>query len=194
MLLIKGIPESKVQTTSNEAKFDYSGLLFFVIALLALNLVITKGAALGWDSGIIVILAIICVVAIATFFIIECRKKAKAFIDFSLFKNKPYRGATLSNFLLNSAAGTLLVANTYIQTGRGFSPFQTGLLSIGYLVTVLAMIRVGEKVLQKIGAKKPMILGTVMTGAGVALMALTFLPDTSYVATPNAPPKELAIL
>ncbi|WP_392553449.1 MFS transporter [Orbus wheelerorum] len=182
MYLIRGIPESKVQDTGNKAKFDYSGLFVFVIALLSLNLVITKGAAFGWTSSVIVCLAIICVIAISCFFIIEWSKRAAAFIDFSLFKNKPYRGATLSNFLLNSVAGTLLVANTYIQTGRGFSPFQTGLLSIGYLITVLAMIRVGEKLLQKIGAKKPMILGTIMTGTGVALMALTFLSDTFYVA------------
>ena len=84
-------------------------------------------------------------------------------IDFGLFKNTPYTGATVSNFLLNAVAGTFVVANTYVQVGRGFTAFQSGMLSIGYLVAVLAMIRVGEKILQKIGAKKPMIWGTVLT-------------------------------
>ena len=50
-------------------------------------------------------------------------------------------------------AGTLVVANTYVQVGRGFNSFQAGMLSLGYLVAVLAMIRVGEKILQKVGAK-----------------------------------------
>lgn len=181
MLLIRGTPESKMEQSAVQTKFDYSGLLFFVIALLSLNLVITKGRSLGWSSNVILVLAVIFIIAITIFLVIESRKKAMAFIDFSLFKNQYYRGATLSNFLLNAAAGTLLVANTYIQTGRGLTPFQTGLLSIGYLVTVLAMIRVGEKVLQKIGAKKPMLLGTVITAIGIALMSLTFLPDTSYI-------------
>lgn len=181
MLLIRGTPESKMEQSAAQTKFDYSGLLFFVIALLSLNLVITKGRSLGWSSNIILVLAVIFIIAITIFLIIESRKRAIAFIDFSLFNNKYYRGATLSNFLLNAAAGTLLVANTYIQTGRGLTPFQTGLLSIGYLVTVLAMIRVGEKVLQKIGAKKPMLLGTLMTAIGIALMSLTFLTDTPYI-------------
>ena len=35
------------------------------------------------------------------------------------------------------------------------------MLSIGYLIAVLAMIRVGEKILQKVGAKKPMLWGTI---------------------------------
>ena len=61
-----------------------------------------------------------------------------ALIDFALFKNKPYTGATVSNFLLNAVAGHLVVANTYVQVGRGFTSFQSGMLSIGYLVAVLS--------------------------------------------------------
>ena len=42
------------------------------------------------------------------------------------------------------------------------------------------MIRVGEKILQKVGAKKPMIWGGLITTFGVGLMGLTFLPDLAY--------------
>jgi MFS transporter, DHA2 family, multidrug resistance protein len=82
--------------------------------------------------------------------------------------------------LLNAVAGTLVVANTYVQVGRGFTAFQSGMLSIGYLIAVLAMIRVGEKILQRVGAKLPMIWGAIITTVGVALMGLTFLPDFAY--------------
>ena len=85
-----------------------------------------------------------------------------------------------SNFLLNAIAGTLVVANTYVQVGRGFTSLQSGMLSSGYLIAVLAMIRVGEKILQKIGAKKPMVWGGLITTFGVAIMGLTFLPDIAY--------------
>lgn len=43
------------------------------------------------------------------------------------------------------------------------------------------MIRVGEKVLQKVGAKKPMVLGTSFNMVGIILISLTFLPSTIYV-------------
>ena len=102
-------------------------------------------------------------------------------IDFNLFKNKPYTGATISNFLLNAVAGTLVVANTYVQVGRGFTAFQSGMLSIGYLVAVLVMIRVGEKILQRTGARLPMMVGSILAAIGIGLMALTFLPDTAYI-------------
>lgn len=113
-------------------------------------------------------------------FVLVEKNKAHPLMDFALFKNKPYVGSTISNLLLNAVAGTLVVANTYVQVARGFTSFQSGMLSIGYLVVVLAMIRVGEKILQKLGAKAPMVWGAIITTIGVGLMGLTFLPDLPY--------------
>lgn len=178
MWLIKDTPESKAEGTG-AFKFDYSGLAIFIVTMIALNIFITFGADLGWTSPTSLISATVTVIGAIVFFKVEKSKKI-ALIDFTLFKNKPYAGATYSNFLLNAVAGTLVVANTYVQVGRGFTAFQSGMLSIGYLVAVLAMIRVGEKILQKVGAKLPMIWGAVITTIGVALMGLTFLPGLAY--------------
>ncbi|MCM3633419.1 MFS transporter [Paenibacillus camelliae] len=178
MWLIKDTPESKVEG-NGAFKFDYSGLAIFAVTMIALNVVITFGSDLGWTSPITIILAIVTIVGAIVFFRVEKGKKI-ALIDFNLFKNKPYAGATYSNFLLNAIAGTLVVANTYVQIGRGFTAFQSGMLSIGYLIVVLAMIRVGEKILQRVGAKAPMVWGTIITTVGVGLMGLTFLPGFSY--------------
>ncbi|MDP4087380.1 MAG: MFS transporter [Bacillota bacterium] len=178
MWLIKDTPESKVEGKGS-FKFDFSGLAIFIVTMIALNVFITFGADLGWTSPITIILAVVTIVGAIVFFNVE-KGKAIALIDFSLFKNKPYAGATYSNFLLNAIAGTLVVANTYVQVGRGFTAFQSGMLSIGYLVVVLAMIRVGEKILQRVGAKLPMVWGAIITTVGVAIMGLTFLPDFTY--------------
>ncbi|MDN8760167.1 MFS transporter, partial [Staphylococcus aureus] len=56
-----------------------------------------------------------------------------------------------------------------------------GLLSITYLITVLLMIRVGEKILQKVGARKPMLLGTALNMVGILLISFTFLSSQMYV-------------
>ncbi|MBK3914078.1 MFS transporter [Listeria ivanovii] len=171
MLLIKGTPESKV-VQNTKAKFDSFGLVLFVIAMVCLNLIITRGSTFGWTSPTTIIMLVVFLVSAGLFFRVELRQ-ANGFIDFSLFQNKAYTGATLSNFLLNAAAGTLVVANTYVQVGRGFTAFQSGLLSLG-------MIRIGEKILQRVGARKPMILGSAITAVGIGLMALTFIPGVLY--------------
>ncbi|MCY1038413.1 MFS transporter [Staphylococcus nepalensis] len=179
MLLIKGTPETKSDNTT-DLKFDFTGLILFVVMMLSINIVITQSGTFGIVSPLILGLIIVFVLTTMYFIKIE-NKKRNPLIDFKLFKNKAYTGATLSNFLLNGVAGALLVANTFVQKGLGFNAFQTGLLSITYLVTVLLMIRVGEKVLQKVGAKKPMLLGTTFNMMGIILISLTFLPSVLYV-------------
>lgn len=179
MMLIKGTPETKSQSNI-KASFDFIGLILFVVMMLSINVIITKSAAFGLMSPLILGLIVVFIISTVIFIKIENSIK-NPLIDFKLFSNKAYTGATLSNFLLNGVAGALLVANTFVQQGLGFNAFQTGLLSITYLVTVLLMIRVGEKVLQKVGAKKPMLLGTFFNMMGIILISLTFLPSMIYV-------------
>ncbi|MCD8844501.1 MFS transporter [Staphylococcus gallinarum] len=179
MLLIKGTPETK--SKGNVAsKFDFLGLILFVVMMLSINVVITQSATFGLLSPMILVLIVVFIISTVAFIKVE-NKINNPLIDFKLFKNKAYTGATLSNFLLNGVAGALLVANTFVQRGIGFNAFQTGLLSITYLITVLFMIRVGEKVLQKVGAKKPMLLGTACNMVGIILISFTFLPNMVYV-------------
>lgn len=178
MWLMKDVPESKAKTTG-KFKFDFGGLAIFIVTMLAINILITQGEKLGWTSLAAIGLAVIAVLGILTFVKYEA-KRHHALIDFKLFQNKPYTDATVSNFMLNAVAGTMIVANTYVQVGRGFTSFQSGMLSIGYLVTVLSMIRVGEKLMQRVGAKKPMVWGTMLTLIGVAIMGFTFLPGVLY--------------
>jgi MFS transporter, DHA2 family, multidrug resistance protein len=181
MYLLKNISESKADE-SIRSKFDYAGLLIFIFVMLVLNVTITRGHEFGWTSPLTIALMSVTVVGSAIFFLVEIKKSNK-FIEFSLFKSKAYTGAVTSNFLQSGIAGTVVVANTYVQLARGFSAFQTGLLTIGNLVAVLIMIRVGEKILQKVGARKPMIAAAIITPLGISLTALTFLPDLAYIIT-----------
>ncbi len=177
--LIWGTPESRMESP-DRSRFDFGGLTAFVIAMVAINVIITQGSTLGWSSWQVIVLAVAFVIALPAFIKLETTENAP-FVDFTLFYNRAYTGATLSNFLLNAAAGTLIVVNTFVQTARGLSSFQSGLLTVGYLVCVMGMIRVGEKIMQRIGARQPMIWGSAITGLGILLTALTFLPGTEYL-------------
>ena len=55
------------------------------------------------------------------------------------------------------------------------------MMTLGYLVTVLAMIRVGEKLLQRYGARLPMMAGPVLTAIAIALISCTFLEKALYI-------------
>ena len=61
------------------------------------------------------------------------------------------------------------------------SSLQSGMLTIGYLVEILSTIRVGEKLLRKMGARKPMLLGCAVTAVGILLTTFTFLLARQYM-------------
>jgi len=93
------------------------------------------------------------------------------FVDFKLFQNPTYTGATLSNFLLNGVAGTLLVSLQLVQLGGNMTAQQAGGLTLGYAIAIIAFIRVGEKLLQRFGARKPMIWGCLIVGVSIVMLS-----------------------
>ncbi|WP_074831052.1 MULTISPECIES: MFS transporter [Bradyrhizobium] len=178
-LLIRGTPESKVETVERKP-FDWFGLVTFIIAMVAVNVVIGQGSALGWVSPTVLLLTALFIVAAAVFLRTETRS-GSGFVDLALFSNITYSGATLSNFLLNGAAGTLLVTLTLVQQEAGLSSLQSGLLTAGYLIAILSTIRVGEKLLQKMGPRSPMLIGCWVTAVGILLTTFTFLLARQYL-------------
>ncbi|MDT1842471.1 MFS transporter, partial [Acinetobacter baumannii] len=76
---------------------------------------------------------------------------------------------------------TMMIASIWLQQGHHLTPLESGMMTLGYLVTVLAMIRVGEKLLQRYGARLPMMAGPVLTAIAIALISCTFLEKALYI-------------
>lgn len=169
LVLMRGMPESRAPSRGTY-HFDLAGVISFMIAMVALQVVVTQGNKLGWTSPTALALIAITVIAGVVFFRIEERSSA-AFFDFALFANPVYTGATVSNFLLNAVSGTLIVSLELVQLGGNMTAQQAGLLTLGYAVAIIAFIRVGEKLLKRFGARKPMIWGCVITGLAILLLS-----------------------
>ena len=184
LFLLRGTPESKAERDPNAPpyKFDWGGVVAFVIALLALNIYISQGPNIGWLSLPGIGLLLVTLIAGLVFLQVETKHKTP-FLNLSVFKNGTFTGATLSNFMLNGAAGTLIVALGLVQIAAGMSALQSGLLTLGYLIAIISTIRVGEKLLQKFGPRRPMLWGSMITGVGILLCSPTFLLIEQYIVT-----------
>ena len=182
LLMMKGTPESKAET-KGAYKFDFAGVLTFMVTMVALQIVVTQGNKMGWTSPLILSLIAVVIVFGSLFFRIE-NTSGQPFVDFKLFRNPTYTGATISNFLLNGVAGTLLVSLQLVQLGGDLTAQQAGTLTLGYAVAIIAFIRVGEKLLQRFGARKPMIWGCLITGLAIVLLtpANVLLDDYKILA------------
>ncbi|GEN81446.1 MFS transporter [Actinotalea fermentans] len=174
--LMWGTPESKADASTHR-RFDLPGLLIFMVTVLALMVVLIFGRQIGWTSATTLGLAAVAVVGGVVFFLVE-RSKEAPFIDFKLFRNPTFSGATLSNFLLNATIGLLIVSQQMLQLARPelFDPWKAGLLTIGYAVTIIGFIRVGEKLLRRFGPRKPMVWG-----ASIVALSCAFLVPTNVL-------------
>lgn len=177
--LITGVPESRNPASSKKAGYDLPGIITFMVGMLAINILISQGGNVGWLSSATLGLGLLSVITFIIFYKIE-RKKENPFINFDIFRNRIYKGATLSNFLVNCAAGTLIVTLSLVQVAADLSSLEAGFLTIGYLIGILIAIKVGEKLLQKLGPRKPMVLGCAITAFGIFLNAFTHLLTAQY--------------
>ena len=129
-----------------------------MVAMVALQVLVTQGGTLGWTS--LASLGLLATALVFGFFFFRVESgNPNAFVDFRLFRNLTYTGATLSNLLLNAVAGIIIVAMTLVQVGGGMSAQEAGLLTLGYAIAIVAFIRVGEKLLQRFGARNADDLG-----------------------------------
>lgn len=177
-LMVKGTPESKGETKPGY-KFDLAGVITFMLSIIGLQIFLSNGSSFGWTSFISIGLFAAFVIFGFIFYKIES-DNSNAFVDFNLFKNSTYTGATISNFLLNATAGILIVSLSLVQLGAGLSSQESGLLTLGYAIAIVAFIRVGEKFLQKFGARKPMIWGSLIVGLSIILLMQTQVMTENY--------------
>jgi DHA2 family multidrug resistance protein-like MFS transporter len=178
MLMVAGTPESKADT-GTAYKFDTAGILTFTVMMVSLQIFATQGSSMGWTSLPAIALLVTSIVFAVLFFRVESANP-HGFVDFKLFGNMTYTGATISNFLLNATAGILIVAMMLVQVGGGMTAQQAGLLTIGYAVAIMAFIRVGEKLLQRFGPRLPMIWGTLIVGASIVCLLPTNVTLGTY--------------
>ena len=179
ILIIRGTPESKVSADSVR-KPDVPGIITFLITILALMVLVTFGKQFGFFSPLGIGLIVVMVVGFVIFYRIE-QKTAQPFIDFALFRNRIFTGATVANFMVNTGIGVIMVSQQLLQmAGKDMTAASAGQLTLGYAAAVILFIRLGEKVMQKRGARDPMIMAIGCLSIGTILLMPTNLLLEQY--------------
>lgn len=179
ILLLKGTPE-KVSQHSHRHPFDYKGMSIFAVMIGSFTLLLTQGFEQGWFSTFSFICLSIIIITTLIFIIIE-RRHEVPFIDFSVLRNRPFIGAFLNNFVLNSGLGVTVVFFIYAQTHLGLSAAQSGLVTLPYAIVAVAMIRLGEKATLRFGGKLMLIIGPLFPVIGITIISMTQLSASQYV-------------
>ena len=174
-IVLAAAPEST--DPGAERRIDLAGLIALAVGLTAIVLALVQSRVLG--AGTIVALALLGVASLYVFWRIEHRVRGPI-VDFSLFRNGPYFGASAAAFaLVGSYWAVMFFQPQYLQDVRGHSAVLSGLMILPVTVPMIFVSPFSGRLIARFGARALMTVGMALGTFG--LLALTQIgPHSSY--------------
>jgi MFS transporter, DHA2 family, methylenomycin A resistance protein len=159
-------------------RVDLPGLVALAVGLTSLVLALVQSQV--WGGGATAALALLGAGSLYAFWRIEHRSP-EPIVDFSLFRNGPYFGASAAAFALVGAYWSVMFFQSqYLQDVRGHSAVLSGLLILPVTVPMIFVSPFSGRLIARFGARKLMTVGMVLGTLG--LLALTQIDaGSSYV-------------
>jgi EmrB/QacA subfamily drug resistance transporter len=156
-------------------RIDWSGLAALSVGLTAVVLALVQSRA--WSATAVVALALVGLAALAGFWVVEHRVR-QPIVDFVLFRNGPYFGASAAAFALVGAYWAVMFFQPqYLQDVRGHSPILSGLMILPVTVPMIFVSPFSGRLIGRFGARRLMTTGMSLGVAG--LLVLTQIDASS---------------
>jgi EmrB/QacA subfamily drug resistance transporter len=174
-ITLAAAPESADPAAGN--RIDWTGLAFLSAGLPAVILALVQARA--WGAGAIAGLAVFGALCLFAFWRIEHRVRAPI-VEFDLFRNGPYFGASAAAFaLVGCYWAVMFFQPQYLQDVRGHSPILSGLMILPVTVPMVFVSPFSGRLIGRFGARRLMTTGMLCGSLG--LLVLTRLTaDSSY--------------
>jgi len=160
LLIIWRIPECGAKRET--LHLDWAGALFAAIGLGGIVYASIESAPI---AGLIGALSLL------TFLFVEARSHAPM-LPFSLFRSRSFLGANMLTLFLYFALGGLFffLPLNLIQV-QGYTPTQAGSALLPFILLMFLLSRWSGALIERHGARLPLIVGPLIAGMGFALMA-----------------------
>jgi EmrB/QacA subfamily drug resistance transporter len=156
-------------------RVDVPGLLALSTGLTAAVLALVQSRT--WSVGTTVVLAVFGLASLLGFWRIEHRSR-EPIVEFSLFRNRPYFGASAAAFALVGAYWAVMFFQPqYLQDVRGHSAVLSGLMILPITAPMVVISPLSARLIARFGARGLMTVG--MACGVVGLLVLTRVGATS---------------
>jgi EmrB/QacA subfamily drug resistance transporter len=152
--------------------FDFGGALLFSTFLAAGLLTLTHAPEAGWLAPETLGGIALCAVALGAFVFVE-RRQREPMLELALFRNGTFALGSLSAVVVFMGISAMrFLAPFFLQSVRGFSPAQVGLLLLpGAVVTAVASPFAG-RLADRFGVRLFATVGFAVTTAGLFAFAV----------------------
>ena len=157
------IRETQVQINQ---RFDFLGFFFVALGLALVLYGLSDASTDGWGSATVVSTIIAGVIALAVFITVELsivRREGRPLLDLRLFTNRPFTLSIIASlFVIFSLFGGVFLFPLYLQTLRGQSAFQAGLILLPQALASMVTTIVGGRFVDRIGVRGVMVPGLLI--------------------------------
>lgn len=162
----------ELSALSTDHRLDVGGNLTFAGALLLLLLGITLNAIAGLSLEYTVALIVSAVVLLVAFVRIELHAPNPMF-DLTLFRNRVFNAGNETIFLNSLSRGSFSLVMVFYLQGplMNLTPLQAGIFLIPLSIALSVMGPISGSISDRIGYKKPVMIGLLVSAAGFIIMA-----------------------
>ena len=150
-------------------RLDVTGLVVLTAALVAIVLPLAESRQWGFDSARTIVLLAAGLAGLVAFYAVE-RRVREPIVDFEVFRNGPYFGASAAAFtLVGSYWALMLLQPQYLQDILGHSAVASGILILPITVPMIVISPSADRFVARFGARGLMSAGMLCGTIGLAL-------------------------
>ncbi|MBS1884991.1 MAG: MFS transporter [Actinobacteria bacterium] len=166
LIVARAAPESTDPGAGHEV--DWPGLAALSLGLTLIVLALVQSEA--WSMPAVIVLAVVGVASLAAFWAVEHRMRAPI-VNFALFRNRPYFGASAAAFCLVGAYWAVIYFQPqYLQDVRGHSPLVSGVMVLPITVPMVVVSPFSGKLIATFGPRALMTFGMAVGTAGMLFL------------------------
>ncbi len=155
---IRSLPSIQRQTV---AALDIWGMIFGPLAFASLAYGVSEGGH-DWTSAKTLIGISIGIVSLVIFIIVELRQK-QPMLELRVFRSMDFsRGIVIQWISQIALFGTMFLIPLFLQTAKGYSAFETGLIMLPQAIAAGIFMPISGKLFDRIGARPLVISGMAL--------------------------------
>lgn len=170
LAVVLGMKYLPVFPPGHAPKLDRWGMFLAPVAFSMLAFGLNEGGT-DWTSSRTVIGLAVGTLALICFIIVELRHK-QPLLELRVFRSPDFTRGILLLWLVQIAMfGVMVLFPVYLQTVRGYSPMDTGLIMLAQAIGSILFTPIGGRLFDKVGARPLALVG--LTAVSAALFWLS---------------------